>query len=307
MARRKKKDKELEVSLESTVQPDTDLESEPELDDSNDVSLLEEESPEETVEAEAEEKPKTKRARRPRARRPSRRSTPARGSRKNSIESATLLAALSTPVENKNTDDAGTRPNEEFSAATAEFPAPVLAREEMKSGAEPVETPPSLPVEPTAFNETVSNPSILEKNMESFARNLARVNTILVDFSANQDKEENSKQQPPWVSIGRATLVTKIAVGMSAFAIVLSLVSISLSQSAREAAIEKTADTAKSQTSEWVSSVPTKPEPALIEERPISKPSVATPRPRPSRLAIAPTPRVKKPVAGKKPSRRMKR
>lgn len=323
MARGKKKAKQTEKILDTVESVSEDLESEP--DTADDVA---EASLEEATEEEESPKPKPKTKRQSRPRRP----RAPRAARKQPIEAGSLLAAMSKLEDSTGEAPAPQREEEaevissaletaaEAFSPKADELAPTQAAAAFESKPVPTvryeaavlsgyESNPQQKAEPTRFNEAIAVTSHLERSMATFAKQIERVNTVLIDFSESKEKA-NSAKQPPWVSIAamRPAPITKVAVGMSALAIILSFISLSLSQSAREKALERVEPRV---TEKFVAPAVT---PSTVaqsvpkESEPRWKPPVRYPTPR---LAYANRPRVTRrkatPSIAQRPARRSKR
>ncbi len=184
------------------LEPEMDeaLEAVEEADEEIDLEAADE------VDGEAgEEKPARKaRARKPRA--------------KKVKEPTSLLATMAEPVEEAQTE-------EEAEAEGFE------AKDEEKPAAKPRGRRKSPAAEEKEEAEAVAKPWAAVKEISvSISSNLERVNQMLKEIP------QAELFRPP---IAKPAGITKVAIGMSFFAIVLSLVSLLLSQSARQVALDR--------------------------------------------------------------------
>lgn len=167
------------------------------------------EASDEDDEEEAEVEEKKKPARKPRARKP----------RAKKAEPS-LLGAMSEPIEEKTEEkaEAETPALEVAAVAEEEAPAP-KPRAKRVTKAEQEEA------------DAIGKPWVAVKEISgSISSNLERVNQMLREIP------QQELFRPP---VAKPAAITKVAVGMSFFAIVLSLVSLLLSQSARQVALER--------------------------------------------------------------------
>jgi len=206
---------------------------EPELEEAMEAEALEaaDDSEEETeVEAaedsDEEEVEIKKPARKPRARKP-------RAPKK--TEEPSLLAGMSKTIEEEAAEENAEEVVVEVAAEAEAEEKPKAARGRKKADKEE------------------------EKEIEVVAKPWAAVNEISASISSNLERVNQMLREIPQQelfkpAVAKPAAITKVAVGMSFFAIVLSFVSLLLSQSARQVALEQITPAAA-----IVHSVPTAP------------------------------------------------
>lgn len=241
MGRSKKPAVEIEAE-EMDLEAEVDEAAEMELSDDADeiAEALAAEEAEEETEVKEEQKP----ARKPRARKP-------RTPRKKAEPAASLLESMST------TEDEEKEP--EVVVAEAEEEAPAVEAKEEKEEA-PKKRAPRAKSEKktdlqTAIENFEGNPDTLredltvasvaiQKSMDNMAKQWGTVNEISTSVCTNLERVNTMLREAPAqdrfkTPIARPAAITKAAVAISVFSVVLSIVSLLLSQSARQAALEK--------------------------------------------------------------------
>lgn len=204
---------------------------EPELEEAMEAEALEAADGDTEAEEEvAEEKP----ARKPRARKPRKQAEP-----------KSLLGAMSKPVAEEKEETESETEEQELD----------LSSESEEVIAEPVEEKKTAPRRKRATAAEKAEAA----EVEEVAKPWAAVKDISATISANLEKVNQQLREIPQQELFRPPVarpagITKVAVGMSFFAIVLSITSLLLSQQARQVALEQIASPAA-----VVQSVPTAP------------------------------------------------
>jgi len=205
MGRKKVQDEieNLEPELEEAMEAEA-LEAADDSDEEIEVVAAEDTDDDEEVEV---KKP----ARKPRARKP-------RASKK--TEEPSLLAGMSKTIEEEAAEEKAEEVVVEVAAEADVDEKPKAARGRKKAEKED------------------------EKEIEVVAKPWAAVNEISASISSNLERVNQMLREIPQQelfkpAVAKPAAITKVAVGMSFFAIVLSFVSLLLSQSARQVALER--------------------------------------------------------------------
>lgn len=263
-----------------------------EMDEATELSLQEEDPDEETeakaseektkeASEEKEEKPKAKR--KPRARKPR--------ARKKTEPVASLLASMSSDETGEDEEETKPEPTLEVEAAVAEDVVVANSSEEepkkparrRRAAAEP-----EMPEEGDsgAIREDVAIASVsIQKTMDTMAKQWGTVKEISSSVCSQLERVNTLLKEVPQqdlfkTPVAKPAPITKLAVGVSAFSVVLSIVSLLLAQSARQKAFDRLGGSAP-----IAMAAKTAPAPTADEQR--SKPAVKFPEPRPESKPIA--------------------
>ncbi|MBI4403280.1 MAG: hypothetical protein HY537_03925 [Deltaproteobacteria bacterium] len=210
MGRRKKEVPEEELiepaAAEDSIEPEEeDLDSEPELDAK-------------TEEAESDNETEDSAPRQPRKRR----------TRKSLLEQM----SKDEEVESSSSEELSEEPSDEPASEELESPAPKKERAKKTS----------------ASDDTAAATHALEESMQSFVKQWANAKAASEAIASHFEKTAKSlttlessyvqtMQEVSRIQHRKPALMTKVALGMSVLAVIFSLISLSLGQSARQAAL----------------------------------------------------------------------